>query len=275
MKVEFFGDRKTQLLGVTHRPSHTDSTSRAIVFVPPIGHEYIRTHWAMKLLAKQLARKHMHVLRFDLRGHGDSFGNPSEVRSLDAWRSDINNAIDHFKERSCCDSVALLGLRAGAGLITDVATTRDDVHSIIAWEPVLHGRRYLTELRRLHSTMLDLWFEKTQTVNDSEFEEIIAWKYQRSLVEEMDQWRPPFESLALPHLVVESHSNPNPDLTPTNSMRKTVPVAEEYSWNRLCDLETAWLRPHSTRTLVNQIQNLFERLEQKGMLTPKRELCLT
>ena len=83
MKPVFFNNKnQRQLYGVHHSPRANKLAPRAIVFCPPLGQEYIRTHWACKLLAKQLARGGAHVLRFDWSGHGNSAGNIDEILSL-------------------------------------------------------------------------------------------------------------------------------------------------------------------------------------------------
>ena len=184
MKIEYFGSPEKRRLAAYHPPVRRSNSLRGMLICPPIGHEYIRTHWALRLIAKQLARKGAHVVRFDYRGHGDSFGNIEQVSSLDQWRDDVSDAVDYLKQVSGVSSVALFGLRAGSALAADVARERSDVNSVVAWEPISNGDCYLTELRKVHSTMIDLWFRKVSTPNDEIREEILGWCYQRTLLNE-------------------------------------------------------------------------------------------
>ena len=73
MNLHFFGDSDAPLFGA-HHPARRKSTGKAVVICPPIGHEYGRTHWMLRLLSAQLAREGVHVLRFDYFGTGDSGG---------------------------------------------------------------------------------------------------------------------------------------------------------------------------------------------------------
>ena len=156
MDPQFFNNSTGgQLYGVYHRPTKaTQSAPRAIVICSPLGQEYIRSHWSCKLLAKQLARGGAHVLRFDLSGHGNSSGRIDQQQSLQSWTDDIGQAIDCIREKSNATSVTLLGLRFGATLAALTAEQRPDVHSLVAWEPVLAGERYLQGLRAMHSKMV-------------------------------------------------------------------------------------------------------------------------
>ena len=110
MKPVFFNNKNQhQLYGVHHSPRSNKSASRAIVFCPPLGQEYIRTHWACKLLAKQLARGGAHVLRFDWSRHGNSAGNIDHTLSLQQWLDNVGQAVDWIREESNADSVMLIG----------------------------------------------------------------------------------------------------------------------------------------------------------------------
>ena len=59
MKPLFFtSSTGGQLYGVYHSPPPAKQLARrAVVICSPLGQEYIRSHWACKLLAKQLARE--------------------------------------------------------------------------------------------------------------------------------------------------------------------------------------------------------------------------
>ena len=189
MKPLFFKNSSGgQLYGVYHGPAKTSqSQARAVVICPPLGQEYIRTHWACKLLAKQLARGGAHVLRFDWTGHGNSSGDIVQQKSLQSWTDDLGQAVDWIREKSNASSVALLGLRFGASLAALTAQQRSDVNSLVAWEPVIDGGSYLHDLRAMHARMVDLWNSKTSTPNNSEKEEILGFSFSRSLLNEIEQ----------------------------------------------------------------------------------------
>lgn len=271
MIADFFGPSEMQLMGVYHAPRSTASDSigtrpKCVVICAPLGQEYIRTHWAIRLLARQLSRRGIHVLRFDMRGHGDSFGNPHEVDSLSQWRADLHCAVDQLKNRSDASNVMLVGLRTGAGIAIDVASERDDVHSLVAWEPVLHGQSYLEELREVHQLMLDLWFVKKTTPCNLQQEEILGYRYSACLIKEIETWRPKMTNLAVPHFVLQREA-----AEAANELQKVSLIDESVfddiaTWNHLNALEVAWLRPKTTQFVVSTVVDMFNRLKRIGVL---------
>ncbi|MEO1524136.1 MAG: alpha/beta fold hydrolase [Planctomycetota bacterium] len=264
MNAGFFGSDSTPLFGVHHSPRRTVDQAKCVVLCPPIGQEYLRTHWALRLIANQLTRKGFHVLRFDYRGLGDSSGEPFDVKSIDEWRCDIETAVDFLKETTGAETVMLFGLRTGASLAAEVTSVRTDVHSLVAWEPIYEGREYLDQLREVHQTMIDLWWQEVRTVNDASFEELLGTRYQRDLIQSIEQWTVDFDTLEVPQLIVELESSPSE--RPRPDWQKRVQVDDDNSWCKLSDLEVAWLRPKTSQQIVQQIGEMFTRLEQRDML---------
>lgn len=268
MKPLFFNsDNQRQLYGVYHAPYRSiGSSPRAVVMCSPIGQEYIRSHWSCKLLAKQMARGGAHVLRFDLSGHGNSTSNMDEQRSLRSWTDDINHAIDWIREESNADNVMLVGLRFGATLAALTAAQRHDVYSLVAWEPVIDGADYLTKLRAMHSRMIDLWVSKISTRNDGEQEEILGFQMSRSLLNEIEQIKLDLSELYLPQLVVDLESNSQQYSHAEPSLQRTIRTDDEPAWDKLMTMETAWLRPQTTRLIVKSVADMFGRLERISAL---------
>ena len=263
MKPIFFNKQNhRQLYGVHHSPRSTKSDPRAIVFCPPLGQEYIRTHWACKLLAKQLARGGAHVLRFDWSGHGHSSGNIDETLSLQEWIDDIGQAVDWVRKESKADSVMLIGLRFGATLAALAAEQRQDVYSLVAWEPVVDGAHYLESLRDMHARMVDLWVSKTSTPNNDEFEEMLGYQYSRELLNEIEQTKLDLHGLYLPQLIVDLESSDQVYSHTEPSLQRTIRTDDGMAWGQLLTLETACLRPETTRTIVKTVAEMFERLDR-------------
>ncbi|MCC5795652.1 MAG: alpha/beta fold hydrolase [Chromatiales bacterium] len=107
----------------------------AAVLCQPVGREYFYAHRACRLLARRLSKAGVHVLRFDYSGTGDSAG---ELDGLSAtlWIDDVRYAVDELKDLSGMTSVALVGVRFGAALAAEAASGRDDVSSLILWDPL-------------------------------------------------------------------------------------------------------------------------------------------
>ena len=272
MKIQYFGNQNVKLLGAYHPPRRSINDA-AVLICPPIGQEYIRTHWALRLLANQLSRKGIHVLRFDYRGHGDSCGDIQDVASLDEWRDDISVAIDHLKEQSGAQTVMLTGLRVGASLASDVSADRDDVNSVVAWERIVRGSDYLRDLRSVHESMIDLWFQPIKTPSDESTEEILGWRWRRSLINELETWAPNFASLTIPQLVISLSGHDQRETTEPsfNPLEKQLDVDDDSDWTKLCKLEAAWLRPRTSQLIVKSAVDMFQRLEKRGLLERQNE----
>ena len=264
MKPIFFNqNNERQLYGVHHPPRRSKgSTAQAVVICPPLGQEYIRSHWACKLVAKQLARGGAHVLRFDWSGHGNSSGYVGEVASLQNWIDDLAAAIDWVREESKADSVMLLGLRFGATLAALAAEQRQDVYSLVGWEPVVDGAEHLQSLRTMHARMVDLWASKTSTRNDDQFEEILGFELSRSLLNEIEQTKLELGDVYLPQLIVDLESRDQAYSHIEPSLQRTIRTDDEAAWDQLQTLETAWLRPQTTRVIVKNVAEMFQRLER-------------
>jgi len=139
----FFG--RNRLYGYWHRAQEGAVRGRTVVLCYPVGHEYIRSHRAFYQLAVRLARAGNNVFRFDYTGCGDS-GGDYEEGGIHQWTDDISRAIQEARKRSGAHEVCLVGLRMGATLALRAACERDDVQSLVLWEPVCDGQKYLEEL---------------------------------------------------------------------------------------------------------------------------------
>ncbi len=270
MKHLFFGNPQSQLFGVHHRPRGiAKKPTRAVLICPPIGQEYIRTHWCLRLMANQLCRNGTHVLRMDYSGMGDSAGDLQDVQSIDQWTDDVLTGIERLKELSGAGTVMLVGLRMGAMLAAHAARQSNDVNSLVLWEPVEDGESYLTELRAMHRRMLDLWVCKMTTPNDDQIEEILGSRYCRSLIESISESKNDFFSVVQPQLIVAPKLPVVNFFHPVSGIQKVVLVDEEYNWNDLRSLGTAWLRSQTAREIVKFAKHMFERLEElKALAAP-------
>lgn len=271
MKPEFFGDNR-QLFGIYHPPrGKSKPPVRAVVICPPFGQDYIRSHWCLRLMAGQLARKGIHVLRFDYFGIGDSAGCVQDVQSLERWEDNVESAIDRLIQISGAQTCQLIGLRTGASLAVRVAQRRSDVNSLLLWEPVEAGTDWVSSMRKLHAEMLDLWVCKMDTANDDRSEELLGTLYSRSLIEELDQPLIDWQALYQPHLIVDLKEHRSRYETLNNSMQKVIFTEDENSWDDLRQLETAWLRPQTTRLIVENVEDIFERLIRFKVLSETTE----
>jgi len=153
MEPFFFGGAPpAALFGAYHAPAGAASAG-AVLLCPPVGHEYVRSHRALRNLGVQLSRSGAAVLRFDYLGSGDSGGDMTDAR-VAQWLTDIGVAGDELRRRSGQASLVLVGLRLGATLAALAARQRSDVARLVLWDPVLSGQEYLDELTVLQQAWL-------------------------------------------------------------------------------------------------------------------------
>jgi pimeloyl-ACP methyl ester carboxylesterase len=114
----------------------------------------MRTQLALRELAISLAERGQHVLRFDYRGPGDSFGDLGEVTISD-WVEDIALAVCEGRDLSGSSVVRLLGVRAGALLACRSAGASSDVQRLVLWDPVPDGAGHLQALRRIQVAIIE------------------------------------------------------------------------------------------------------------------------
>lgn len=269
MKQRFFGHPESPLFGVLHRAGgRSPDDRRAVVICAPIGQEYNRTHWMLRLMANQISRGGIHVLRMDYQGIGDSAQAIEQVDSLATWTRNVEQSIDYLKSATGAETVMLVGLRFGATLAALTAMKRPDVNSMVLWEPVLDGLRYLDQLRQLHTEMLDMRVTAMETPNNESVEEILGSRYQRELLNEIEQTKVDLEQIIQPQLIVDAESEKHQYVNVDSGLQKLIVDPQPRSWQQLRELETAWLRPVVQKNVVKLIDDMFRRLERFDALQP-------
>jgi dienelactone hydrolase len=118
-----------------------------VVIAPPVGYEYWNTHRTLRTLAERLAEQGSRALRFDFDGMGDSAGDQWDPERVEAWRSGIVFAADALRGWGAT-TLVIVGLRIGGTLaLMQGSTVR--ANAVVAWAPVVQGRRYVRELKLL------------------------------------------------------------------------------------------------------------------------------
>lgn len=148
----FFGPAERQLFGNYHAPVAGDGQVLTVI-CPPLFFDYMRTHLTLRRLALSLAERGQHVLRFDYRGTGDSFGDLGEVTVSD-WVEDIALAVREGFDISGSQKVRLVGVRAGALLACRLPVAVSDFQRLVLWDPVPDGAAYLQQMCRIQATMV-------------------------------------------------------------------------------------------------------------------------
>lgn len=145
-ETPFYFGADAELYGCLHRAPRP--TGRGVVMCYPWGREYNRSHRAFRQLAFRLADRGTSVLRFDYYGTGDSRG-AVEEGDVSRWVRDVEAAIEALAERGDASRIALTGLRLGASLAALAARARPErLDGVALWDPVVHGRDYVEELKQ-------------------------------------------------------------------------------------------------------------------------------
>ncbi|WIG56962.1 MAG: hypothetical protein OJF61_002750 [Rhodanobacteraceae bacterium] len=147
----WFGPEYRARFGWLYTPDHACSTI-GIVIVPPFGRDETCAHRTLRHLAEAGARCGFMSLRFDLDGCGDSAGGDADPDRVESWIISVHDACDCMR-RAGAGKVVLVGVHLGATLAALAALRRDDLAALVAFNPVVRGRRWLHELHALQAAM--------------------------------------------------------------------------------------------------------------------------
>lgn len=130
-----------------HLPAGAEPRPEGVVICPPMGHEYTHSYRTLLHLADRLAEAGIPALRFDYHGSGSSPGDALSPDLLSRWVDDVHAAASVLADLTGRPAT-LVGLRLGATL-AGLAASRFDVRHLVAWVPVVQGRRYVREREAL------------------------------------------------------------------------------------------------------------------------------
>ncbi|MFZ5442714.1 MAG: alpha/beta fold hydrolase [Myxococcota bacterium] len=146
MTPGFFGPEGEQLLGI-HHPPRGAARGVGVLLCPSAPPDRSRSHWALRKLAEQLARGGFDVLRFDLRGTGDSNGELDDT-TPEQWIEDVHRAAKELKALSGVRRISAVGFRLGAILAARAATGGLALDTLVLWEPVVDGGTWIERLQQ-------------------------------------------------------------------------------------------------------------------------------
>ncbi len=125
-----FTSSGSKLVGILALPESTARVPRGVVFIHGWGGNRIGPHRIIVKVARALARQGVASLRFDLRGRGDSEGDP-DAATLDRMIEDTCAAIDLLRRRTNLDHVNLWGICSGGNVAIGAATLKPDVTRMV------------------------------------------------------------------------------------------------------------------------------------------------
>ena len=150
LELFHFGPENS-LFGALHGAPGADS-EHAVLICSPLGHEYLRAHFILQRLARQLGAVGVPTLRFDYFGCRDSLGESDEA-TCSRWQRDIVAACHELQQRTRAPRITAVGVRLGATLLCRAAS-RLNVSRLVLWDPVRRGAEHHAELAELHRRYL-------------------------------------------------------------------------------------------------------------------------
>ncbi len=127
-----------------------------MVICKPFGYESICANRSMREFADAAAALGLPSLRLDYAGTGDAEDLPPGSDELATWTQDILAAVQELQRRTGVTRICLLGIRLGALLASLAAARSRAVSALVLIAPVIDGRRYLRELRRVQLAAADM-----------------------------------------------------------------------------------------------------------------------
>lgn len=144
----FFADIGSErLFAFLHRP---EGRHRGVVVLcHALAEEKLWSHRVYVTFARELATLGYTVLRFDVRGEGDS-DRDFEASSIETRIEDTLRAVDVALELGAPHAaVTLVGHRFGASIAAAAAAKLGDrLRTVVAWDPILDGEEYFGTLLR-------------------------------------------------------------------------------------------------------------------------------
>lgn len=147
----FFDLDGEQLFGFLHRPQA--SPRGGIVLCHALAEEKLWSHRVYVTFAREAAAAGYAVLRFDMRGEGDS-SRDFEGSDIETRVADVLRAARELRQKiPGLPSLALLGHRLGGSIAASAAVQANDlVDQIVIWDPIADGADYFGQLLRSNLT---------------------------------------------------------------------------------------------------------------------------
>ncbi len=142
----FFDLDGERLFGLLHG-AH-GNLAGVVVMCHAFGEEKLWSHRVYVTFARELADAGFAVLRFDMRGEGDS-AREFEQTDIDTRIADTLRAIDTACEQCGVTRVSLVGHRLGGSIAAAAAGRMPDrIDKVVVWDPILDGADYFGTLLR-------------------------------------------------------------------------------------------------------------------------------
>jgi alpha-beta hydrolase superfamily lysophospholipase len=132
--------------GAIHYPPERATRRGSIVLCSPLGRDWRSLYRSNFEWANLLAGSGFHVLRFDLRGTGDSCGFEPEIDQWEDWIQGIVEVAAFARATFPADTLCLAGFRIG-GTLAACAAEAAGADYLMLLAPYLRGAVWLRELQ--------------------------------------------------------------------------------------------------------------------------------
>lgn len=230
-------------------------TDHGVLICPPLGHEQVHSHRALRHLADRLAAQGFAVMRLDYHGTGDSDGTEYDPQLLATWQTNVSDAVEWLRGTAGCRKISLVGLRLGATLAALYAE-KHEVESLVLWAPVVKGRRYVRELTALSQTA------QLAAGSNSAGIEAVGFVYAQETAGDLAQIDLLSHSMRCQRVLIASSANAAGDSALLDHLSKQDVVAELMA---LPGYEEMMAEPHQTEVPQEALRSIVDWMRATAM----------
>lgn len=249
----YFESGGRSLFAWLHRPAGAVA-EHGVLICPPLGHEQVHSHRALRHLAEKLAAQGFAVMRFDYYGTGDSDGTENDPQHLATWQANVSDAVDWMRREGGCLKISLVGLRVGTALAALYAE-QHEVESLVLWAPIVKGRRYVRELTALSQTA------QLAAGNESAGIEAMGFVYPNELAGELAQLDLLAHSVRCQQVLIASSANAAGDLALLEHLTKQGVSVESVASS---GYEGMMAEPHDTQVPHEALRSIADWMKAKA-----------
>ena len=226
-----------------------------VLICPPLGHEQVHSHRALRHLADRLAAQGFAVVRFDYHGTGDSDGTENDPQRVATWLANVNDAVEWLRCKVGCRKISLVGLRMGATLAA-LHAEQHEVESLVLWAPIVKGRRYVRELTALGQTAQHAAGGASAGI------EAMGFVYTRETADELAQVDLLSRSVRCQQVLIAANANAPGDSSLLDHLSKQGVAAESMA---LPGYEGMMDEPHQTVVPHEALQRIADWMKAREM----------
>jgi pimeloyl-ACP methyl ester carboxylesterase len=162
---------EAELHAVLHRA--VGPARGAVLLCAPDGEERSWAFRPLVQLARVMAARGQHVMRFDYEGQGESSGFYEDTDVASRLR-DIAAVAGDLRRHTGIKGITVVAARLGAALALEAAAAEPAIQRLALWEPVLDVEGYLRNLLRVNVTTQMVVHKKVLRNSDQLLQDIAS-----------------------------------------------------------------------------------------------------